>query len=319
MRIPLEEIAQMGEVSIEVVENALKLIQSFEPVGIGARDLKECLLIQLSNLEHQCPLAERIVGTYLINFQKANYGEIAKELGIGLEEVVEAAEIVSALEPKPGRKFNSEEVWYIIPDVFIYKIDNDYVVVLNEEGLPRLRINSFYRRMLNRKAELSKKVQGYVEKKLSSAIWLIKSIEQRQRTIYRVTKSIVKFQREFLENGTAYLKPLILKEVAEDISMHESTVSRVTTNKYVHTPQGLFELKYFFSGSLGQTDGGEISSTIVKEMIKKIILRENADKPYNDQKIVDILREERGVKITRRTIAKYRSILNILPASRRKK
>jgi len=237
---------------------------------------------------------------------------------VSLDEVLGAGRIISGLDPSPGRAYSQEEVQYITPDIFVYKVGDEYMVVLNDEGLPTLRINSFYRNALSGSTQVDEKAGEYIQEKMRGAVWLIKSIHQRQRTIYRVTKSIVKFQRDFFEKGIEYLKPLVLRDVAEDIEMHESTVSRVTTNKYVQTPRGLFELKYFFNSGINTTVGDSIASESVKSKIKEIIAAENAKKPYSDQKIVNILKQQ-GIDIARRTVTKYREMLGIRSSTERKR
>jgi RNA polymerase sigma-54 factor len=224
--------------------------------------------------------------------------------------------LLGRLDPKPGRAWSTEEPQYITPDVYIHKIGENYVTVLNDDGLSKLRISQHYRNALKNGA--ASQTKEYIQEKLRSAVWLIRSIHQRQRTIVKVTDSIIKFQREFLDKGIAFLKPLILRDVAEDIGMHESTVSRVTTNKYVHTPQGIYELKFFFNSSISRVGGEDIASEAVKNQIKQIVSGEPGDKPYSDQKIVEILRSQ-NVDIARRTVAKYREVLGILPSSKRKK
>jgi RNA polymerase sigma-54 factor len=221
------------------------------------------------------------------------------------------------MDPKPGRAYAPADTQYVTPDVYVYKVGDDFMVSLNEDGLPRLKISNFYRNML-KGAGGNDKTQDYIQEKLRSAVWLIKSIHQRQRTIYKVTDSIVKHQREFFEKGSAFLKPMVLRDIANDIGMHESTVSRVTTSKYVHTPQGIFELKYFFNSGISSTDGNDLASESVKLKIKDLIAKENPKSPYSDQQIVDLLKTE-GIQIARRTVAKYRDVLKILPSSHRKK
>jgi RNA polymerase sigma-54 factor len=235
-----------------------------------------------------------------------------------LEEIAQAIEIITNLEPCPGRQFSSEEIQYIVPDIYVNKVDDEYVVALNDDGFPRLRISSFYRDAI-KNGITAPSAKDFIQGKLKSALWLIRSIQQRQKTIYRVTKSIVKFQREFLDKGIAYLKPLILRNVADDIEMHESTISRVTTNKYVHTPQGIFELKFFFSSSLGRDDGSsDVASYSVKEQIRQMIQAEDPTQPYSDKQIVEILANDH-IRIARRTVAKYRDLIGILPSSRRRR
>jgi RNA polymerase sigma-54 factor len=230
--------------------------------------------------------------------------------------VVAAIKLFSNLEPKPGRLFHGEEAQYITPDVYIHKVGDTYCTVLNDDGLSKLRISNHYKNALRNGQ--GAKAKEYIQEKMRSAVWLIRSIHQRQRTIIKVADSIIKFQRDFLDKGIAHLKPLILRDVAEDIGMHESTVSRVTTNKYVHTPQGIYELKFFFNSSISRVGGEDIASEAVKDKIKQIVAAEPGDKPYSDQKIVEVLRTQ-NVDIARRTVAKYREVLGILPSSKRKK
>jgi len=238
-------------------------------------------------------------------------------LQVALPEVLEAVKIISRLEPKPGRPFSPDETMAIIPDVYIHKVEGEYVVVLNDDGFPRLRVNPYYRELLE--AEKRDDVpREYLREKFKSAVWLIRSIQQRQETLYKVTKSIAKFQTEFLDEGIDYLNPLVLRDVADDIEMHESTVSRVTTNKYVHTPQGIYELKFFFSGKIGEGPD-EVAVRRVKNVIRQIIAEEDCRKPYSDQKIAQLLKERYSINIARRTVAKYRDMLRILASSERKR
>jgi RNA polymerase sigma-54 factor len=232
--------------------------------------------------------------------------------------VIAAVGLIRTLDPKPGSRFNSPRVEYIVPDVVIVKVDDDYQVVLNEDGMPSLRINALYQNVLRQNDGMQSDTREYLEEKFRSAIWLMKSVEQRRQTLLRVTKSLCKFQREFLDKGLAYLKPLVLKDVADDIGMHESTVSRVTTNKYAYTPQGVFELKFFFHSGLESLDGDAKSSVSVKDIIRKAVTAEDSRKPLTDQQLMMLL-EAKGVKIARRTIAKYRHELHIAAASRRKR
>ncbi|MEZ4600452.1 MAG: RNA polymerase factor sigma-54 [Syntrophotaleaceae bacterium] len=313
-----EEIAEATGLSPEIVEKALKIVQDFDPAGIACRTLQECLLKQVEQLGMQGSLVEIILQEHIPDLENRRYQAIAKALDVSLDEVLGAARIISGLEPRPGRPFSQEEIHYITPDIFVYKIGEEYVVVLNDEGLPNLRINSFYRNALSSESKVDEKAGEYIQEKLRGAVWLIKSIHQRQRTIFRVTKSIVKFQKDFFEKGIEYLKPLVLRDVAEDIDMHESTVSRVTTNKYVQTPRGLFELKYFFNSGINTTVGVSIASESVKSKIKEIVAGENPKKPYSDQKIVELLRQQ-GIDIARRTVTKYREMLGISSSTERKR
>ena len=315
-RDPLVRVAFEASVGLEFAESVLHKVQALDPVGVAARDLRECLLLQVKHINADTPEIVAIIERHLKHLESKNYGAIAKDLKISIEEVVKAVKVISRLEPKPGRAFSGDDPQYITPDVYVYKMGDKYVTVLNDDGLSKLRISGMYRAALkNGQAGAAKE---YIQDKLRSAVWLIRSIHQRQRTIYKVTESIVKFQRDFLDKGIAYLKPLILRDVAEDIGMHESTVSRVTTNKYVHTPQGIYELKFFFNSAINKTGGDEIASEAVKNHIKQIVSGEDAKHPHSDQKIVEILRGQ-GIEIARRTVAKYREVLGILPSSKRKK
>jgi RNA polymerase sigma-54 factor len=313
-----EEIAFLADTwpDVEIVQRVLRRIQECDPPGVAARNLSECLLIQLRQLElGPDSLPARIVRDYLPMLESRRFDRLARELGVPIEQIAEATKVISVLEPKPGRDFGDQDTRYVTPDVFVHKVGEEYVVTLNEEGLPRLRVSSFYRRMLGTNG--SPEARGYIQEKMRAAAWLIKSIHQRQRTLYMVTSSIVKFQQEFLEKGVSMLRPLVLKDVANDIGMHESTVSRATAGKYVHTPQGTFELKYFFTSSLRGGQGSEVSAESVKEKIREIIQKEDAKKPLSDQYIAEMLGKEQ-IDIARRTVAKYRELMGILPSSKRK-
>ena len=318
LKISLEDICSETNLPMEVVEGVLRKIQQFDPVGVGARDLKECLLIQLEQLSHRDPLAEKIVSEHLSFLKNRNYPAIAKQLGVSLDRVNRAASLISKLDPKPGKAFGGEVIQEIIPDVYVYKVEGDYVIYLNDEGIPRLRVNSLYRDILNGSRLSPEGERQYIQDKLRSALWLIRSIHQRQRTIYKVAKSIVKFQREFLEKGIQFLKPLVLRDVAEDIQMHESTISRVTHNKYVHTPQGIYELKFFFNAGITSTQGETMASESVKNLVREIIAKEDPKKPYSDEKLVQIL-QGMNIHIARRTVSKYREMMKILSSNERRK
>ncbi|UCD87698.1 MAG: RNA polymerase factor sigma-54 [Desulfobacterales bacterium] len=319
LRATVDEIANLTETDPTEVESVLSKMQSYDPVGVCARDLGECLLIQMRQLGLEDFIVFQIVQNHLKHVENKNYKAIARALRVGLDDVLSAVEIITRLEPKPGREFSDEEPQYISPDVFVYKVGDEFVIVLNEDGMPKLRISSFYREALyNRAQEFPSHTRDYIHNKLRSAVWLIRSIHQRQRTIYKVVESIILFQRDFLEKGIARLKPMVLRDVAADIGMHESTVSRVTTNKYVHTPQGIFELKFFFNSSIYRFDGQAVASASVKEKIRQIIESEDPEKPYSDKKMVDILKSS-NINIARRTVAKYREMLGVLPSNKRKK
>jgi RNA polymerase sigma-54 factor len=313
---PLVRVAFEAGVGVEQAEHVLHRLQQFDPIGVAARDLRECLLLQVRHLNADTPEIVAIIERHLKHLESKNYGAVAKDLKLSIEEVVKAVKVISHLEPKPGRAYSSEDAQYITPDVYVHKMGDKYVTVLNDDGLSKLRISGMYRAAL--KNGEAGKAKEYIQERLRSAVWLIRSIHQRQRTIYKVTESIVKFQRDFLDRGIAFLKPLILRDVAEDIGMHESTVSRVTTNKYVHTPQGIYELKFFFNSAINKTGGDEIASEAVKNHIKQIVAAEDPRRPHSDQRIVEILKGQ-GIEIARRTVAKYREVLGLLPSSKRKK
>ena len=297
---------------------ALHSIHRMEPTGVGARSLKECLLLQCwLHMDLDDPdLIERLLEDHLPAIERRNYASIAKEIKISLQELLKAVEVIRQLDPYPSRSYIQQPTSYISPDIHIKKVGSEYEVSLNDDGLPQLKINGFYKQMLRNQ---DKQGREFIQEKLRSAQWLLRSIQQRKRTIFRVTQSIVDRQKAFLEHGIPYLKPMILKDVAQDIEMHESTISRVTTNKYVHTPQGVFELKFFFTSSLQSSEGGEdVSSLTVKEKIRQLIADEDGKKPLSDQEIVKILKTE-GVSIARRTVAKYRGMLGIASSSKRKR
>ena len=318
LQTSIDNIMSETHQSREEVLRVLDIIHEFDPVGVGARDNSECLLIQLRFQGLGGSIAEKIVTDHMKQLEKKRYTHIAKSLGVSLEKVLDAVSIIAFLEPKPGRFYNDEETIYIIPDVYVYKMGDEFVIFLNEDGLPKLRISSFYRETLAKKDDLSRSTREYIREKLKGASWLIKSIHQRQRTIYKVTESIVKFQRDFFDSGPAHLKPMVLRDVAEDIQMHESTVSRVMNNKYMYSPFGIFELRYFLNSGIQSVDGADkVGSLSVKERIKEIIKGEDKSKPFSDQEIVHILKRL-NIDIARRTVAKYREMLGILPSSQRK-
>ena len=318
LTVPVDELSQMTLRPPEEVLETLSIVQKFDPVGVAARDTRECLLIQARFQNFGGTLVEKIILDYMDKLENKKYDLIVKSLSVPLEEVLDAISIITTFEPKPGRQYTDEETIYISPDIYVFKMGDDYEIVLNEDGLPKLKINAYYRDILTSKEALEDGTKQYIQDKLKSAAWLIKSIHQRQRTIYRVTHSIVRFQKEFLEKGITHLKPLVLRDVAEDIQMHESTISRVTTNKYVHTPQGVYELKYFFNSAIQCVDGESVSSETVKEHLKNIIKSENRARPYSDQEIADMLKQH-NIDVARRTVAKYREGLSILPSRKRRK
>ncbi|MBI4211188.1 MAG: RNA polymerase factor sigma-54 [Deltaproteobacteria bacterium] len=313
----IEEIAAEKNLATQTVGHLLSRIQDFDPTGVAARDLKECLLLQARHLGEDAPDVSLLIQYHLPDLERRDYVKICKATMLSEERIKELAHLISALEPKPGRPFSSEAPQYILPDVFVQKNGDDYLVSLNEDGLPRLQVSNFYRRSLMKGSDVAGQTKEYIQDRLRAAMWLIKSIHQRQRTLYRVAKSIVKFQKKFFNEGVSGLRPLILKDVAEDIEMHESTISRVTTNKYMHTPRGIFELKYFFNSGVQQDDGDGMASEAIKLTIKNIIEKEESRKPLSDQAIVHLLKAKK-IDIARRTVAKYRETLGILPSSKRR-
>jgi RNA polymerase sigma-54 factor len=316
----LAEIQQLGPFEAEEVEATLALLQRFDPIGVGARDLVECLCLQLETLGQNGTAAETIVRRHLDLVQNRRFKELAEALELDMEDLQAELEIIRGLDPRPGQKYSTERSTYVVPDVYVVKIDDGYQILLNEEGLPRLRISPVYRRMVSRGADPAtpSEAKEYVRNKLRSAFRLIKSLEERQRTIYKVATSIVKFQREFMDYGIDRLRPLVLRDVADDIGMHESTVSRVVNHKYMHTHRGVFEMRYFFHSGIPSTRGrGSVSSLTVKEKIRRIIAGENSRRPLSDSAIVKILAED-GLQIARRTVAKYREELKIPSSSNRK-
>jgi RNA polymerase sigma-54 factor len=327
LRATLDELSQQSGMTVSDIERALDLLQGFEPLGVGARDLRECLLIQARQMDLQDTLVEKIIQAHLPDLERRKYQQIAKALNVTPQEVMEASQIIiHDLEPKPGRPYLVSETNYVTPDVYVVKVEDRYVVQLNDEGLPHVRINPYYRKLLSRRDTVDKVTKEYIEERMRSAQWLIKGMEQRSKTIYKVAESIVKFQTAFLDQGISHLKPMVLKDVAEDIGMHESTISRVTTNKYMHTPQGIFPMKFFFStgfavgggGGAGSRTGTEISSLTVKDVIQKMIKEEDLTAPLKDQQIVEALKTK-GIDIARRTVAKYREELRIPPTSVRRR
>jgi RNA polymerase sigma-54 factor len=316
----LEDLARESGMELEDAEEVLKIVQNFDPLGVGSRNLQECLAIQAKFMNPRQPLVEQIIAHHLGDLERKNYQAVSKALNVPLEKVIDATRLILEFEPKPGRSFHTSDTQYISPDIYVYKVGDEFVIVLNEDGMPKLRISPYYKNILaSAQKEQNKTTKEYVQDKLRSAVWLIRSIHNRQKTIYKVTEAIVRRQRDFFEKGVQFLKPMILKDVANDIGMHESTISRVTTNKFVHTPVGIFELKYFFNSSINAADGSDsLASEAVKEKIRQMISKEDQKNPLSDQKIVELLRVE-NIEIARRTVAKYRDMLGILSSGKRKK
>ncbi|HDZ89748.1 MAG TPA: RNA polymerase sigma-54 factor [Deltaproteobacteria bacterium] len=315
--IPLEDISEITGYPLQEVYEVLRLIQAFDPVGVAARDARESLIIQARFQGLEGTVVEKIIMEHLKDLEEKKYDRIARALKLSIQDVMAAVSVIQGLDPRPGRLYSSDHVIYITPDIYVVNVGDGYEIVPNEDGLPKLRINGYYKRLLQNKGTLSEETNAYIQEKLRSAAWLIKSINQRQRTLYRVTESIVRFQREFFDKGITHLKPLVLRNVAEDIEMHESTVSRVTTNKYVYTPQGLFELKFFFNSSIRRVDGDALASESVKEHIRNIIKNEDKTKPYSDKEIEKMMKSL-NINVARRTVAKYREAMAILPSRKRR-
>jgi RNA polymerase sigma-54 factor len=317
LKVSIEELCEYTQNTYDEILETLKIIQTFDPIGVAARDTRECLLIQVRFQDLHGTPVESIIMHHMDNLENKRYDRIARNLSISVQDVLSAISIITNLEPKPGRRYNADDTVYISPDIYVFKVGDDYEIVLNEDGMPKLKINNYYKDILSSRDSLGKDTREYIQEKLKSAAWLIKSIHQRQRTIYKVTESIVQFQRNFFDKGVTHLKPLVLRDVAEHIQMHESTISRVTTNKYVHTPQGVFELKYFFNSAINSMEGESIASESVKEHIKNIIKSEDKNKPFSDQEVAEKLREY-NIDVARRTVAKYRETMGILPSRKRR-
>ena len=274
-------------------------------------------MIQVRHFEIDTPLVTHIINDHLNHLENKNYKAISSALKVSIDKIVSAVEIIKGLEPRPGREFSEEEPIYITPDIYVYKMEGEFVIMLNDDGMPKLRVNNFYKQAVMKGQAVSAQTREYIQEKFRSATWLIRSIHQRQKTIYKVMESIMRFQRDFFEHGVTHLKPMVLRDVADDIEMHESTISRVTTNKYAFTPQGIFELKYFFNSSIKRVHGESVASASVQEEIRRIIAGENSKKPYSDKKI-EMMLKEANIDIARRTVAKYREILGVLSSSKRK-
>jgi len=313
----IEEVAETAGVDTRTVEEALKVIQDFDPPGVGARNLQECLLLQVRHLKLEGTLVERILIEGFKELEEKRYKQLATRFGVSLGDILRAVNIIEGLEPRPGRNYSDEETIHIVPDVYITESNGKFLISLNEEWIPRIRLSNYYKELLAKKDKLKPEERRFLEEKLRSAMWLLKSLEQRNRTIYRVSESILKFQEDFFRYGIEHLKPLNLRDVAEDLGMHESTISRVTSNKYLQCPHGLFSFRFFFSNTIS-SEGGGISSTLVKNYIKEIISKEDPAKPLNDSEIVELLRK-RSVKVARRTVAKYREELRIPSHNKRKR
>ena len=317
--ITLEEIAEKLGVDLDAVTYVQETIQEFDPTGVGSRDLRECLLAQAEILYPDNKLVHSIIDEHIPLLEHKNYKQIARVLKTTVERVTKAAKVIATLNPKPGVKYSDEQPMYITPDVFVERgADGEYHVAVNDDGLPRLRVSPYYLELIRSTSQ--QEAANYIKDKMTNARWFLRSLQQREKTIYRVAEAIIERQRDFFDKGVNYLKPMILKDIAEDTNLSESTISRVTTKKYMHTPQGTFELKFFFTSKISRMDafgGDDLASTAVQERIKAIVAKENPKKPLSDQKIAEILKDE-DIDIARRTVAKYREALGILSSSQRK-
>ncbi|MEQ1500675.1 MAG: RNA polymerase factor sigma-54 [Myxococcota bacterium] len=314
LAVPLEELAADIEIDQEIMLEALELVQTLDPIGCGARDLSECLIIQAHVAFPEDDTFDRILRIHLSNLERRNYAAIAKDLGLDVEDVIEYHKMIQELDPLPGRGFSGEDPRYITPDIYVERRNDDWVVTLNEDGMPDLRVSRYYQKILRGASKTDKE---YLLDKLRGAEFLIKSINKRRRTIRKVMESILKFQREFFDHGVDRLRPLVLQDVADDVGVHMSTVSRVTTNKYVHTPHGTFELKFFFSAAVKQQAGGDMAAEAIKNRIRQMVGEEDHKNPLSDQQIADAMKRD-GITVARRTVAKYREGMGILPSSKRK-
>lgn len=318
LQVTLQEVAFRLKVNVSEVAKMLNLIQGFDPPGVGSRNLVECLLIQVDQLGIKNEILNKLIRDYLVDLAKGKLNRIAQNLGVTVQEVQQAADILKTLDPKPGRNFsNLNDTRYIVPDIVLEKVEGEYIILVNDVAIPRITINSTYRSVLSKDKNCDSRTRRFVESKLNAAAWLIRSIEQRRLTLYRVANCLVELQRDFLDHGVKYLKPLNLKKVAGMVGLHESTVSRATSNKYIQTPQGVFEMKYFFSTGLNNAAGTTTSAESIKKMLQEIVAGEDTKIPLNDQRISELFRQ-RGIKISRRTVAKYRDELSI-PAIRKRK
>lgn len=313
-----QEIAEATGTCEEKVQKVLDIIHTFDPMGVGAKDLAECLIIQLRQKKQLTDIFERVINEHLEDLANNRLAVIAKDMGISAKEVQDMSDIIRTLEPKPGRGFASQsDNRYIIPDVLVERVDGEYAVVINESSSPKLMVSSYYQKLL-KEADKDDNLNKYLSDRVNSALWLIKSIEQRKQTIYNVVTAVVKHQKEFLDKGSKYMKTLTLKDIAEEVGIHESTVSRSINGKYLQCPRGVFEIKYFFSAGVSSSGGEGISSNSIKEFIKEIVDNEDPKSPCSDQAMVEILKEK-GINISRRTVAKYRDEMNILSSSKRRR
>jgi len=314
----LEEIAESMNTSVEKVDQVREKIKKFDPVGVGSLSVQETLLTQIDYFEIKDEITREIVSQYLALLEKSDFAQVSKELGISLEEVKPHIEVIKELDPKPGRKYGQEKTSYVVPDIIVTKEGDELKININDEGLPRLRVNSFYKKILSQAVKENPEAYRFLKEKMKKAFWFLRSLDQRDQTIYKVAKYIVDKQKDFLEKGMEYIKPLTLIELAQEIGVHESTVGRVVANKHIMTPRGVFSLKYFFHKSLSGDFGEEISSLRVKDRIRKLVESEDRKNPLSDIEIGNILARE-NFRIARRTVAKYRKQLKIPPSHIRKR
>lgn len=317
LELSIAEICASCECSEEEAEGALRLVQSLDPAGIGARDLRESLLLQLDRLEEEDALSVRIVENHMDLLESRNYAQLARELEVNQQRVLDSVVLIQQLNPYPGNEFSNEQINYVSPDVYVIRVGDDFVIQLNDDGLPSLCLSEEYLNLLKEKQALNSQSRAFLLESKRNAEWIIKSVDQRHRTIYKVVESLLKFQRDFFEQGPLAMKPLILRDVAEDIGMHESTISRVTSNKYVHTPQGIYELKFFFNAAITNADGNAVGTEAIKTRIRQLVNAENPAKPLSDNRISELLAEE-DMQVARRTVAKYREQMKILPVKHRR-
>ncbi|MGI6637742.1 MAG: RNA polymerase factor sigma-54 [Desulfobulbus sp.] len=317
LELSLDEMCASCGCTMEEAEGALSLVQSLEPAGVAARDLRESLLLQLDRMDDEDAVAVRIVDEHMNLLESRNYAQMARALGVTQQRILEAVAHIQQLNPYPGNEYSNEQTHYVSPDVYVIKVGDDFVIQLNDDDLPHLRLSEDYLTLLKQKQALSTESRAFLLENKRNAEWIIKSVEQRQRTIYKVVESLLKFQRDFFEQGPLAMKPLILRDVAEDIGMHESTISRVTSNKYVHTPQGIYELKFFFNAAITTVDGGTVGAEAIKTRIRQLVNSEDPAKPLSDNRISQLLAKE-DMQVARRTVAKYREQMKILPVKHRR-
>ena len=317
LQCALDEIAIQSGQALDKVEEVLMLIQQFHPVGVGARNLRECLLIQIKRLGKTDTLTEKILSKRLEDLGKKRYPMIAREFKTTVQQIQKEAEFIGTLEPKPGRMFASETVHYVLPDVILEKVNGEYKIILNDDKIPHLRISNIYKKLMNG-SDVDDTTREYIKEKIKSGKWLVKNIHQRQKTIYNIANEIVTRQYRFFDEGIAFLKPMTMQVIANALGLHESTVSRAISGKYMQTPRGIFQMKYFFTTPIATRSGSDASAATVKDKIQEIIRNEDPLKPLSDSKIIDLLQKD-GIKLARRTVAKYRKEKNILPANLRRK